>query len=148
MKSDIKYEWAEMGCNSKCLSGTKETGTFCSLKVFPITTRHFSGLQFTIKMHYITSFSFNNTTSLQSLLPRTTDTQWRYESKISEKLGRYGRQNILWLYLKIWDWDWIFGRVVKVISCLGIHSLWFQGFNVLGNKCLVGQKVKKMLDNI
>ena len=48
MKSDIKYEWAKMGCNSKCSSGTKEYGKVCLLKVFPITTRHFSGLQFTI----------------------------------------------------------------------------------------------------
>ena len=47
-------------------------------------------------------------------LSRTTDTQWRHKSKISEKLGRCGRQNILWPYLKIWEWKWIFGRVVVV----------------------------------
>ena len=41
---------------------------------------------------------------------RTTNTQWRHKSKISEKLGRCGRQNILRPYLKIWDWDWIFGN--------------------------------------
>ena len=36
---------------------------------------------------------------------RTTDTQLRHKSKISEKLGRRGRQNMLWPFLKIWDWD-------------------------------------------
>jgi hypothetical protein len=54
--------------------------------------------------------------------PRTTDTQWRHKSKISEKLGRCGRQNMLPPYLKIWDWDWIFGRAVKAISSLGVRS--------------------------
>ena len=53
---------------------------------------------------------------------RTTDTQWRHKSKISEKLGRCGRQNMLPPYLKIWDWDWIFGRAVKTISSLGVRS--------------------------
>ena len=55
---------------------------------------------------------------------RTTDTQWRHKSKISEKLGRCGRQNMLRPYLKIWDWDWIFGRAVKAISSLGVRSPW------------------------
>ena len=55
-------------------------------------------------------------------IARTTDTQWRHESKISEKLGRCGRQNMLPQYLKIWDWDWIFGRAVKAISSLGVRS--------------------------
>ena len=27
-------------------------------------------------------------------------------------------------YLKIWDWDWIFGRAVKAISSLGVRSPW------------------------
>ena len=57
-------------------------------------------------------------------MPRTTDTQWRHKLKISEKLGRCGRQNMLPPYLKIWDWDWIFGRAVKVISSLGVSSPW------------------------
>ena len=57
---------------------------------------------------------------------RTTDTQWRHKSKISEKLGRCGRQNMLRPYLKIWDWDWIFGRAVKAISSLGVRSPWLQ----------------------
>ena len=34
------------------------------------------------------------------------------------------RQNLLWLYFKIWDWDWIFGRAVKAISSLGVRSPW------------------------
>ena len=55
---------------------------------------------------------------------RTTDTQWRHKSKISEKLGQCGRQNILWPYLKIWEWEWIFGHAVKAISSLGIRSPW------------------------
>ena len=46
---------------------------------------------------------------------RTTDTQWRYNPKISEKLCRYGRQNMLWPYLKIWYWEWIFGHAVKSV---------------------------------
>ena len=41
--------------------------------------------------------------------PRTMDTQWRHKSKISEKLGQCGRQNMLQPYLKIWKWEWIFG---------------------------------------
>ena len=57
-----------------------------------------------------------------SLDPRTTDTQWRHKSKISEKLGRCGRQNMLPPYLKIWEWEWIFGRAVKAISSLGVRS--------------------------
>ena len=53
---------------------------------------------------------------------RTTDTQWRHKSKISENLGRCGRQNMLPPYLKIWDWHWIFGRAVKDISSLDVRS--------------------------
>ena len=51
---------------------------------------------------------------------RTTDTQWRPKSNISEKLGWCGRQNMLRPYLKIWNW--IFGRAVKAISSMGIRS--------------------------
>ena len=54
---------------------------------------------------------------------RTTDTQWRHELKISEKSGQCGGQNMLPPYLKIWDWDWIFGHAVKTISPLGVRSL-------------------------
>ena len=49
------------------------------------------------------------------------DTQWRHKSKKSEKsekLGQSGRQNMLRPYLKIWDWDLIFGCAVKAISSL------------------------------
>ena len=53
---------------------------------------------------------------------RSTDTQWRHKSNISEKLGRCGRQNRLQPYLKIWDWDWIFGRSVNAIPSLGVRS--------------------------
>ena len=54
--------------------------------------------------------------------PRTTDTQWRHKSKISEKLGRCGRQNMLRPYLKTWDWELIFGRAVKAISSPCVRS--------------------------
>ena len=53
---------------------------------------------------------------------RTRDTQWRHKSKKFEKLGRYGRQNMLRPYLKIWDWDLILGRAVKAISSRGVRS--------------------------
>ena len=49
--------------------------------------------------------------------------QGRHKSKKSENLGQCGRQNMLRPYLKIWDWEWIFGRAVKVISSPGIRSL-------------------------
>ena len=52
--------------------------------------------------------------------PQTTDTRQRHKSKISEKLGRCGRQNMLWSYLKIWEL--IFGCAVKAISSLGVRS--------------------------
>ena len=54
--------------------------------------------------------------------PRTTDTQWRHKSKKSENLGRCGRQNMLRPYLKIWEWELIFGRAVKAISWPGVRS--------------------------
>ena len=60
--------------------------------------------------------------------PRTTDTQIRHKSKISEKLGQCGRQNMLRPYLKILEWEWIFGRAVKDISSLGIRSQWLVSF--------------------
>ena len=59
---------------------------------------------------------------MHSSKARTTDTQWRHKSKISEKLGRCGRQNMLPPYLKIWEWEWIFGRAVKDVSSLGVRS--------------------------
>ena len=54
--------------------------------------------------------------------PLTTDTQWRHKSN----LGQCGRQNMLRLYLTIWDWDWIFGLAVKAISSLGVRSQCWQ----------------------
>ena len=65
--------------------------------------------------------------------PPTTDTQWRHKSE----MGRCGRQNMLWPYLKIWDWDWIFGRAVKAISSLGVRSPCYPPYQwnqPLGNK--------------
>ena len=56
------------------------------------------------------------------LHPRTTDTQWRHKSKKFENLGWCGRQNMLRQYLKIWEWEWIFGHEVKAISSPGVHS--------------------------
>ena len=58
--------------------------------------------------------------------PPTTDTQWKHKSKKHENLSWCGRQNILWLYLKIWEWEWIFGRAGKTISSPGVHSPWAQ----------------------
>ena len=57
-----------------------------------------------------------------------TDTQWRHKSKKSENLGRCGRQNRLWPYLKIWEWEWIFGRAVKAISSPCVRSPWFKSY--------------------
>ena len=48
--------------------------------------------------------------------PRTMDTQLRHKSKKSENLGGCGRQNVLRPYLKIWEWEWIFGHAVKAVS--------------------------------
>ena len=53
------------------------------------------------------------------IISQTTYTQWRHKSKKSENLGRCGRQNMLRPYLKIWDWELIFGRAVKAISSAG-----------------------------
>ena len=64
---------------------------------------------------------------------RTTDTQSRHKSEISEKLGRCGIKNMLWPYLRIWDWDWIFGRAVKAISSLGVRSPWTSALQGQGN---------------
>jgi hypothetical protein len=60
---------------------------------------------------------------------RTTDTQWRHKSKKSENLGRCGWQNMLRPYLKIWEWEWIFGRAVKAISWPGVRSPWNEWMN-------------------
>ena len=67
----------------------------------------------------------NKLFSATPLESQTTYTQWRHKSKISEKLGRCGRKNMLWPYLKIWDWDWIFDRAVKAIASLGVRSPWY-----------------------
>ena len=58
----------------------------------------------------------------QDICARTTDTQWRLKSKKPENLGLCGRQNMLRTYLKIWNWELIFGRAVKAISSPGVRS--------------------------
>ena len=69
-------------------------------------------LHLNLRIHY----------DLRRFLFESTDTQWRHESKKSENLGRCGRQNILQPYLKIWEWELIFGRAVKTISSPGVLS--------------------------
>ena len=39
-----------------------------------------------------------------------------YGNTVSKKLGRCGRQNMLWPHLRIWDWDLIFGRAVDFLT--------------------------------
>ena len=36
-------------------------------------------------------------------------------------------------YLKIWDWDFIFGRAVKAVSSLGVRSPWVECSNIDSN---------------
>ena len=67
-------------------------------------------------------FLFSTKKEQELCRARTTDTQWRHESKKFENLGRCGRQNMLRPCLKIWYWDWIFGHAVKTISPLGVRS--------------------------
>ena len=48
-------------------------------------------------------------------------------SNKSVSLGQCGRQNMLQPYLKIWEWEWIFGGAVKVISspaAVGAKTQW------------------------
>ena len=54
--------------------------------------------------------------------------QCRHKSKKPEIVGRCGRQNMLRPYLKIWEWEWIFGRAVKAISSLGVRRPWSEQF--------------------
>ena len=62
---------------------------------------------------------------VKSLCMKIKYTQWRHKSKKPENLGRCGRQNMLLLYLKIWEWEWIFDRAVKAISSPGVRSPWY-----------------------
>ena len=48
-------------------------------------------------------------------LSKDTDCQGRHKSKKSEKFGWCGRQDMLWPYLKICNWDLIFSHAVKVV---------------------------------
>ena len=100
-------------------------GTFCPFSSVFTTLPIFS----LVKKHELQSLHKKKITvqkeNINSLtVARTMNTQHRHKSKISEKLGRCGRQNMLWLHLKIWDWDWIFSRAVKAISSLGVCSPW------------------------
>ena len=75
---------------------------------------------------YSVSFSFQLQIScnfqlinlfIYCLWPRTTDTQWRHKSKISEKLGRCGRQNILRPLASRIDWwegHWYYRYLIVV----------------------------------
>ena len=84
-------------------------------------------LQFTEKVHSMlmsSTICFQYPNEMQLLDTRTTDTQWRHKSKKSEILSRCGRQNMLWPYLKIWEWELIFGSAVKAISSPGVRSSW------------------------
>ena len=82
------------------------------------------------------SFTFNVThsnTNYQDNVhcgARTTDKQWRHKSKKSENLGRCGKQNMLWPYLKIWEWELIFSHAVKPISSPGVRSPWSNLYTV------------------
>ena len=61
---------------------------------------------------------------MNNLASVSTDTQWKHKSKKFGNLGRYGKQNMLRPYLKIWEWEWIFGRAVKTIASLGVRKVW------------------------
>ena len=54
---------------------------------------------------------------------RTTDTQLRHKSKLSEKLGQCGRQNMFRPYLKFGSRSEFFCHAVKAISSLGVRSV-------------------------
>ena len=49
----------------------------------------------------------------------------------------FSLMTLLWLYQKIWDWDWIFGRAVKAISSLGIRSLCLLPKNLTKVTCVI-----------
>ena len=51
-------------------------------------------------------------------------TQWRHKSKKFENLGRCGRQNILWPYLKFGECELIFSCAVKAIYLTGVCIDW------------------------
>ena len=63
---------------------------------------------------------------------------------VSEKLGKCGRQNILWPYLKIWELESICGRA---ISSLGIRSPWFSPLNIFAAKIQFIRKKLKYCGN-
>ena len=77
---------------------------------------------------------------------RATDTQYN-TSKISEKLGWCGRQNMLRPYLKIWAWEWIFRCAVKAISSLGVRSPWYSQKTVFYGLKRRRKKMRILLQN-
>ena len=69
-------------------------------------------------------FLFSTKKEQELCRARTTDTQWRHESKKFENLGRCGKWSMLQPNLKIWDWELIFGHAMKAISSTGVRSPW------------------------
>ena len=59
---------------------------------------------------------------------------WLKKSNLICEVTDYGHPMKAWIkdmlrsYLKVWDWDWIFGRAVKAISSLGVCSPWAKSF--------------------
>jgi hypothetical protein len=98
------------------------------MKIFTYSTLYVFMIRYCILTKKRTRHSLVKTqqcgTSCISSNPRTTDTKWRHKSKLSEKLGWCGRQDMLRLSLRILDWDWIFVRAVIAISSLGVRSPW------------------------
>ena len=74
-----------------------------------------------IFLEFLTPFSFKGGSHLTAIEPNAPTHGLRTPNegikKISEKLGRCGRQNMLPPYLKIWEWEWIFGRATMWDVC-------------------------------
>ena len=62
--------------------------------------------------------------TIQGILPRTRTTDTLWTSKLFEKLGRCGRQNMLRPYLQNLGLWLNFSRALKAISSLGVGSPW------------------------
>ena len=75
---------------------------------------------------------------------RTTDTHWRHKSKISKKLGRCSRQNMLWPYSPKnlgsgsefsavqWRLFPLWATVVRKVKECGMQPKWQQGDAKIG----------------
>ena len=57
-----------------------------------------------------------------------------------------GWQNMHWLYLKIWKWEWIFGYSVKAISSPGVRSPWttWSPIKIFYFSFLITQKLSRL----